>query len=227
MNNIDSDIFIYNIAKYIDCNIIIHLKNINKKFNTIMKIPEYNNYIHQLFPIQYNIYKNENDGNRINFNWVRKYTYGSVFLRGTSVSLKKCCGEFIINNNYHPDNLFIYPTEFTDEIMFWDDDGFRAKSIDDLLNDLYISEYLLHLNEINNISSAFESHYYENYNYNSYISVDYNIVEEILNKNIHNIETIYMEYDTICFIYKYKELIQELKQVNEICKKNNITFFWL
>lgn len=162
-------------------------------------------------------------------NWIGKYTYGSIFFRGTRICLRNSIGMIYGENDYKSivDEAQLDNMKLTNNIMFWDDSTFRADSIDDFLDlDKYFEfpNYRIldrtSVDEIfNGDDSLFDWSYSDKFvdNYEKYKIRTQNadmIIAEPYNENLFIIDNIDM-------------LIDELQDVNIYAKMNNVRFDWI
>lgn len=191
--------------------------------------------------------------NRINFNWKGKYTYGSVFFRGTSINLYDEFGEFVnkaevsfqrtsYDNNEIEDDDDEYneTSELEPEIMFWNDfTAFRVGKFRDLFMeyDSYEPALLFKLISKFNIHTLTQAEDLLYFTYdNEWNWLKINNPKEIGNDRLKKLYA--NEYTGKCyintglnnqiiFIDHYYEFIKELKLVEEIAKIHKVTFYWV
>jgi len=191
--------------------------------------------------------------NRINFNWKGKYTYGSVFFRGTRINLYDEFGEFVNkvelsfqrkphnNNEIEDDDEYNENSELEPEIMFWNDyTAFRVGQFGDLFMEYHSCEpaFLFKLiqkfrnHTLTQAEDLYEFSYDNGWNWLKIHDVN-KIGNERLTKLYANEYTghCYLDLDPrnkqIVFIDHYDEFIKELKLIEEIAKIHKVTFYWV
>jgi hypothetical protein len=177
--------------------------------------------------IRYNTYDAHSNNGWIYMNWVGKYTYGSIFFRGTRIGLQENCGMFLTTYENEDSSVSL-----EDGVMFWNDSVmWCVESIDEFLNTESSSEEIEEIEEISidNLDKllASEKPWEEN------PGVCMNRLEEtkrLVSENRGDIEAcdkIYIRGELVTIVHKFKEMIEELEEVNKIAKENNVTFFWV
>lgn len=191
--------------------------------------------------------------NRINFNWKGKYTYGSVFFRGTSINLYDTAGEFVNksevsfqrklddNNEIEPDDEYDENSELEQEIMYWNDyTSFRVG----VFNELFERSFTCEPKTLYNLIQKFRNHtltpaedLYEFNFINGWHWLKIRDPKEIGNDRLKKLYAneytgqCYLDLDPhntqIIFIDDHDGFLKEIKLVEEIAKIHKVTFYWV
>lgn len=157
--------------------------------------------------MEYIKYKILNCDGFIYMNWIGKYTFGSIYCRGTRLHFMPE-GGMILN----VENQYIHKKDDLNLIgVFRRDEEIAVDNLNEIIH--------------------------ENWNDNFYELIDFNKINqdelnELDNEIINKIKT----SDRILFdtnselthvIFDIKNVIDELKLINNIAKDNNVTFHWV
>jgi hypothetical protein len=184
----------------------------------------------------YNIY---NLYDKVYMNWIGDYTFGSaLFKRGTSVHLKEKCGKILGYPNYFDDVDSIQDsTQLENNDMFGDDNMTYIDSLDIFIDINYdYDDYFLPMTfsqletaikDINRSTSEkqgdmeyeIQGYCWEHDKLKNDFYANYDKIKNA-SKILKNSSHFYVIYD-------YENMVNELKNVNEIAQANNVVFWGL